>query len=53
MNTIMRLLFGCAHERTTFPITTRNQATGARTYIVCLDCGREFEYDWQTMREVA
>ncbi len=20
------------------------------TYVVCLDCGREFDYDWQEMR---
>jgi RNase P subunit RPR2 len=20
------------------------------TYVVCLDCGREFRYDWQEMR---
>jgi len=20
------------------------------TYVVCLDCGKEFDYDWQEMR---
>lgn len=23
------------------------------TYIVCLDCGKEFPYDWQRMKVVA
>lgn len=50
MNKIMQLLFGCAHERTTWPITLR--VARARTYIVCLDCGREFEYNWKAMEVV-
>ena len=29
---------------------TRNQSLRAQTYVVCLDCGREFEYDWDKMR---
>lgn len=34
----------------------RNEATrlrGERMYIVCLDCGKEFPYDWQQMKIVA
>lgn len=23
------------------------------TYIVCLDCGKEFAYDWKTMRVIS
>lgn len=47
-------IFGCSHRRTTFPITpSRNsrRAEGSRrgTYIVCLDCGKEFDYDWKEM----
>jgi len=38
-------LFGCRHRRTTFPLTA-----GGRTYVCCLACGRELEYDWQGMR---
>ena len=52
-------LFGCAHRRCTFPITARNSARAslagkpsAGTYIVCLDCGKEFAYDWQKMKRV-
>jgi RNA polymerase-binding transcription factor DksA len=38
----------CAHEHTTWP-----RKVGFRTYIVCTDCGREIDYDWKEMREVA
>ena len=52
-------IFGCWHLHYSFPITVRHAAhrgcaaaavTG--TYVVCLDCGREFPYDWQTMKIV-
>jgi len=52
---IFDVLFGCLHKRTSFPLSTRGtrrpQAAGRTgTYVVCLDCGREFAYDWQKMR---
>jgi hypothetical protein len=51
---IMSTLFGCSHARTTFPLTPgrRGAASGvaSRTYVVCLDCGREFAYNWEEMR---
>ncbi len=52
-------LFGCSHDHYTFPITAKKegqrrseaaQITG--TYVVCLDCGKEFAYDWQQMNVV-
>jgi hypothetical protein len=51
-------MFGCRHARYSFPITVRAgsrrspkaQRTG--TYVACLDCGREFRYDWQEMKIV-
>ena len=51
-------LFGCSHRRTTFPITPVRKKGGfgipddTRTgaYVVCLDCGKEFAYDWESMR---
>jgi hypothetical protein len=53
-------LFGCTHRRCTFPITAKKPGApppegkpSSNTYIVCLDCGREFPYDWQKMRVVA
>lgn len=51
-------LFGCSHQRTTFPITRGRKSLGPhaaaascnRTYVVCLDCGKEFDYDWRAMQ---
>jgi len=40
------LLLGCSHQRTTFPLTPRRSGT----YVVCLDCGKEFAYNWKEMR---
>jgi hypothetical protein len=52
--TLLNALFGCSHRKTTFPLTPRRKpaCTGgpAETYVVCLNCGKEFAYDWQTMR---
>jgi len=58
LHSIFNTLFGCSHQQTTFPITPgrRNagfsgqSATRANTYVVCLDCGKEFAYDWQSMK---
>lgn len=52
---IMDAVFGCRHHRYSFPLTIRGSARRAQTtrigtYVVCLDCGREFSYDWQHMR---
>jgi len=53
---MMDAVFGCRHARYSFPLTIRansRRATSASrigTYVVCLDCGREFAYDWQEMR---
>jgi hypothetical protein len=49
-------LFGCSHKRLTFPITVKgsrrqnDKSTGNGTYVVCLDCGGEFAYDWKQMK---
>jgi hypothetical protein len=55
LNSLLSTIFGCAHHRTTFPLTPSRRTQmqdGARngTYIVCLDCGKEFEYNWREMR---
>ena len=54
---ILNSLFGCAHQRTTFPLTPSRKSAGAPAssqrsgaYVVCLDCGKEFSYDWKEMR---
>jgi hypothetical protein len=56
---ILDFLFGCWHRRCSFPITVKPgerrspaaELTG--TYVVCLDCGREFAYDWKKMKVIA
>jgi len=55
---MMDALFGCSHTRTTFPISPRRKYASAPaisgsahgTYVACLDCGKEFAYDWKSMR---
>jgi hypothetical protein len=53
------MFFGCWHKNYSFPITTRagQRRTGAAittgTYVVCLDCGKEFAYDWKQMKVVS
>ncbi len=54
---IFDLLFGCWHKNYSFPITAKKgrgpQPQAARftgTYVVCLDCGKEFPYDWNKMK---
>lgn len=46
---VIERLFGCPHRKTTIPITKRAGLT-SETYVVCLECGRRFEYDWAKMR---
>jgi hypothetical protein len=60
MFSLVDALFGCAHRHYTFPITAKKPGTltsegkhSTTTYIVCLDCGKEFPYDWQEMKIVA
>jgi len=53
----------CRHRKTTQPFTASDGAVvrkknsdwdavglGPSHYVVCLDCGRKFGYDWQNMR---
>ena len=57
LQSLLNSLFGCSHRRITFPLTpgrkTAYSAPGATrngTYVVCLDCGKEFAYNWDEMR---
>jgi hypothetical protein len=59
LTAIYDLLFGCRHSHYSFPITTRKRTASTSeaarvtgTYVVCLDCGREFPYDWQRMKMI-
>ncbi len=53
------MLFGCWHKNYSFPITARAEkrrtpaACVTGTYVVCLDCGKEFPYDWKAMKLVS
>jgi hypothetical protein len=52
------VIFGCWHRNCSFPMrapkTLRNKAARiSGTYIVCLDCGKEFAYDWSAMKVVS
>ena len=50
--------FGCKHSHYSFPISVRpssHRNAAARltgTYVACLDCGKEFPYDWQEMKVI-
>ena len=52
------LMFGCTHKHCGFPITVQGKlrrteaASVTGTYVVCLDCGTEFPYDWKEMKIV-
>jgi hypothetical protein len=58
LHSMMNAIFRCGHQRTTFPITPRRGYAGSSpvtvprngTYVVCLDCGKQFAYDWKSMR---
>jgi hypothetical protein len=55
IDSLFNRLFFCAHRRTTFPLTPTRQgaaptAKRTGTYVVCLDCGKEFPYNWKQLR---
>lgn len=52
INAIFQALLGCHHRRLTRPITPVRKpgVPSGETSVVCLDCGREFAYDWNHMR---
>ena len=59
ITSLVDVLFGCWHKNVSFPLTNRaaqrrsEAAAVTGTYIVCLDCGKEFPYDWQQMKVVS
>jgi hypothetical protein len=55
IHSLLSMVLGCSHKRTTFPLTpSRNSELSAEarrgTYVVCLNCGKEFDYNWKEMR---
>jgi hypothetical protein len=58
MANLFEAFFGCAHSNYTFPMTVRqgsrrnSAAALTGTYVACLDCGKEFPYDWEEMKVI-
>lgn len=55
---LLDAFFGCWHTNLSFPMTAKSgkrriaAASLTGTYVVCLDCGKEFAYDWREMKVV-
>jgi hypothetical protein len=48
---LLKRLFGCQHRRISRPITPApGPDSPADMYVVCLDCGQHFAYDWKEMK---
>jgi DNA-directed RNA polymerase subunit RPC12/RpoP len=52
IDTLLNLLFRCSHRRLTRPVApvTKVGQPHSQSYVVCLDCGKQFEYDLSEMR---
>src|SRR5689334_12777571 len=52
IDNVLNLLFRCSHRRLTRPVSpvTKAGEPHAQTYVVCLDCGKQFEYDLKHMK---
>lgn len=50
VRSLLSFFGGCSHSRTTFPLTPARKGFKGHTYVCCLECGREFEYDWNTLQ---
>ena len=55
IDSLFNAFWGCRHRRTTFPLTPvkrpgEEDPSLNETYVVCLNCGKQFVYDWEQMR---
>ncbi len=52
MRSLYDTFFGCPHRRMTRPMTpvSKSGVPSGGTYVVCLQCGKQFAYDWDHMR---
>lgn len=52
IDTVWNLLFRCPHRHLTRPITpvSKTGVAHGQTYVVCLDCTKQFPYDLKTMQ---
>jgi len=54
ISTIIRELIGCAHRKTTLPITLKDKDGKQKPcYIACLECGVEIPYSWERMERIS
>ena len=52
IDTVLNLLFNCRHRHLTRPFTpvSKSGVSHNETYVVCLDCAKQFAYDLSTMQ---
>lgn len=52
IDSVLNLLFRCGHRRLTRPVApiTKAGQPHSGSYVVCLDCGKQFAYDAHEMR---
>ena len=52
IDSLANLLFRCSHRRLTRPVApiTRPGQPQSKSYVVCLDCGNQFQYDLEHMK---
>jgi hypothetical protein len=52
IDTVLHLLFRCGHRHLTRPFTplAKNGIPHRETYVVCLDCTKQFAYDLNEMQ---
>jgi DNA-directed RNA polymerase subunit RPC12/RpoP len=52
IDSLLNLAFRCSHRTLTRPVTpvSKGGVPHGQTYVVCLDCGKQFAYDLKEMR---
>jgi DNA-directed RNA polymerase subunit RPC12/RpoP len=52
IDSLLNMVFRCSHRRLTRPVApiTKAGQPHSQSYVVCLDCGKQFEYDLAEMR---
>jgi len=52
IDSVLNLLFRCSHARLTRPVTpvTKAGVPQTQSYVVCLECGKQFAYNVEEMR---
>ena len=57
IDSLLNLLVFCSHKQTSFPQKAIRDIYGrplagrpAEAHVVCLECGKEFPYNWERMR---